>query len=167
MNCYNEDFVQTKNISTRTIVPDGVILHHISLNKIDTLKILTQEQGILTNGDAFSGVSAHCIGWKDGSRTVLAKDHQRCWHAGRSEFLGRSGCNDFMLGYEFHLDSYKEQLTQDQIGSFIEWLIPRIDIWNFTFDYMTDHRTIAPTRKVDLNPVELNRLLKAIKPLFT
>lgn len=166
MNCYSENFIQTANISSRLIVPEGVVTHHISLSKEDTIAILTKKQGLLSNGDAFSGVSAHCIGWKDGSRTVLANDNQRCWHAGRSEFKGRYGCNDFLLGYEFHGDTYKYPLTQDQIGSFIEWLIHRKEKWNIAFDYITDHRTIAPTRKVDINPVELKRLLTAIKPLF-
>ena len=71
-----------------------------------------------------------------------------------------------MLGYEFEGDTNKKPLTQNQIVSFIDWLIPRKEKWSFAFDYMTDHRTIAPTRKVDLNPIELKKLLTAIKSLF-
>lgn len=163
---YPENFIQTENVSAQPIEPEGVVFHHISLSKEDTLAILTKKQGALSNGDAFIGVSAHCIIWKDGSRTILAADDQRTWHAGKSNFMGRSNCNDFMLGVEFHGDTNKEPLTQDQVGSAIEWLIPRIEKWKFTFAYMTDHRTIAPERKVDLNPVELEKLLTAIKPLF-
>lgn len=164
---YKENFIQTANVSSKKIVPKGVVVHHISLNEGDTVDILTMPKGVLSDGREFNGVSAHCIIWKDGSRTKLAEDTARTWHAGKSEFKGISGCNNFMLGVEFHGDTNVEPLTQDQIGSFIEWLIPRIEDHKITLDWITDHRTIAPDRKVDINPVELERLLTAIKPLFT
>lgn len=163
---YKENYIQTLNVSRRTIIPIGAVVHHITLNVEDTIKILTQRGGVLSNGDGFLGVSAHCVGWRNGDRTVLAADNARTWHAGVSEFMGRSNCNDFMLGYEFHGDTYAQPLTQEQIGCFVDWFIPRKEKWNIAFNYVTDHRTVAPHRKVDINPVELEKLLKVVKQLY-
>ena len=184
---YKENFIQSVNISKRKIAPKGIVLHHIYLNEQDTIDILTKSSGKLSTGEWFKGVSAHCIGWKDGSRTKLAHDTDRTWHAGYSEFQGLTSCNNFMLGYEFHYNSNKEVITQDQLGSFLEWFIPRKEKYDIQLDFVVDHRMIRNnfiekycsdvngkayyngkyvSRKVDLNPVEYEKVMTLIKQLY-
>ena len=63
-------------------------------------------------------VSAHLLIRRDGDLTQYAPFHCRAWHAGPSEYAGRSRCNDFSIGIELegadpvsytHLDVYKRQ----------------------------------------------------------
>jgi AmpD protein len=163
---YLETFTQGNHSSGRFINPIGVVLHHNYLLKDDLIKQMTESKPTISTGETINGASYHCVGWKDGTRTVFAKDNQRAWHAGASEFNGRKHCNNFMLGYSFHINSNREPLTAAQIESFIEWLIPRIEAWGIKKSDITDHRNVAPGRKVDLNPVEFKRILTAIDKLW-
>jgi N-acetylmuramoyl-L-alanine amidase len=52
----------------------------------------------LTNRNA--GASAHTVIARDGSITQLMPLNRRAWHAGRSRYKGRSGCNGFTIGHE-------------------------------------------------------------------
>src|SRR5690554_5262291 len=45
-------------------------------------------------------VSSHLFIRRDGELIQFVPFHERAWHAGRSEFLGRQGCNDFSIGIE-------------------------------------------------------------------
>ncbi len=45
-------------------------------------------------------VSAHCFIKRTGEIVQYVPFSKRAWHAGRSEFLGRSQCNDFSIGIE-------------------------------------------------------------------
>lgn len=105
-----------------------------------------------------SGVSAHVVIGFDGERCVLAGDHVITWHAGRSEFQGRRGCNAFLLGVEFELMEASDYLTHDQVESVIEWLEPRWHRYGWSLAWMTHHAAIAPGRKVDLSPANWSRL---------
>ena len=155
---YSEEFIQGNHSHNRKIIPKGVVLHNTGNYSEKSIK------AHFTNPK--SKASAHVVIWKNGSRTVFAHNTQRAWHAGVSEFKGRKYCNNFMLGVEFHGDTNKEPLTFKQIESFIEWFISRKERYNIVKNMITDHRTIAPGRKVDLNPIELKRVLTAIDKLW-
>ena len=45
-------------------------------------------------------VSAHCFIKRSGEIVQYVPFSKRAWHAGQSEFLGRSQCNDFSIGIE-------------------------------------------------------------------
>jgi AmpD protein len=45
-------------------------------------------------------VSAHLLVRRDGGILQFVAFHERAWHAGRSRFRGREGCNDFSIGVE-------------------------------------------------------------------
>jgi AmpD protein len=45
-------------------------------------------------------VSAHLFIRRDGTLIQFVPLHKRAWHAGQSEFNGRSRCNDFSIGIE-------------------------------------------------------------------
>jgi AmpD protein len=131
----------------------GVVFHHSVLGFEATVARMLRPE---------SQVSYHCLIRADGARCTLVPDGQVAWHAGASQFLGRSRCNDFMLGVAFAGDTYREPLTEAQIASAIEWLRPRWGSRRWTLERMTDHRQVAPGRKDDLNPVEWNRLQSAL-----
>ena len=153
---FPEVFKATPNVSYSTIEPEGVILHH---------SYGSYEGGVewILNDD--SNVSYHVLIDTDGARTVFAKDTQRAWHAGTSEFNGREGCNGFMLGLAFSGDTEERELTQDEIDSAVEFLLPRFERWGWPKDLSTvaTHREVAPSRKVDVDPRAEKDVLDALR----
>lgn len=113
-----------------------------------------------------SQVSYHVVIAPDGTRCTLVADHEIAWHAGTSIFMGRSGCNNFLLGCAFAGDTYLDPLTDFQLESALEWLASRWSKRGWKASNMTDHRQISPARKNDLNPVEWRRLIAQIKAEF-
>ena len=135
----------------------GVCFHHSGLDTAATLARLL---------DPASQVSYHGLIAPDGTRHRLVADEHIAWHAGASTFLGRTRCNDFLLGLAFAGDTTVAPLTAAQIASALEWLAPRWTQYGWTPARMTDHRQIAPGRKTDLAPAEWTRLLAAITERF-
>jgi len=135
----------------------GVVFHHTECSYAETLALMS---------DAAYQRSYHAIIREDGLRCTLVPDEAIAWHAGASVFQGRSRCNDFMLGLAFAGNTYRSPLTSDQIASALEWLAPRWRGYRWTLDQMTDHRSVAPGRKLDLNPAEWNRLQTALATHF-
>lgn len=108
--------------------------------------------------DPFSKVSYHCIVAKDGRRTVLADPDERTWHAGKSEWHGRKDLNSWSLGVAFEGDTNKRELTEPELASMAEYLVPLMRQYGLEVQDVTDHRTVSPTRKDDLWPAELERV---------
>tara|TARA_R110000765_G_scaffold34690_3_gene78353 strand:+ start:901 stop:1626 length:726 start_codon:yes stop_codon:yes gene_type:complete len=152
---YSEVYKSTPNKSVRKIVPEGVILHH---------SYGSYEGGVswILNDD--SDVSYHVLIDTDGSRTVFAKDNERAWHAGTSEFNGRYGCNGFMIGLAFSNDTETRELTDAEVASAVEFMLPRFDKWGWPKDLstITTHRAVAPNRKVDVDVRAEDKILKAL-----
>lgn len=111
-------------------------------------------------------VSYHCLIAPDGTRCTLVQDEQIAWHAGASQFQGRTRCNDFLLGLAFAGDTYAEPLTDRQLASALEWLSGRWHRYHWNLEQMTDHRQVSPGRKNDLNPTEWDRVRAALQGRF-
>ena len=137
-----EVFKQTPNISKNTIKPIGIVLHHSAGSYIGSVSWCL---------DPKSKVSYHCIVDLNGDRTVLAKDNQRAWHAGKSSFKGKSDCNSFMLGISVSGDTNTRRLTDFEIDSVAEWCVGKMRSLNINFDNITTHREISPGRKSDVS----------------
>ncbi|MEO6567246.1 MAG: N-acetylmuramoyl-L-alanine amidase [Opitutaceae bacterium] len=135
----------------------GVLFHHSVMGFAETVARMLREE---------SQVSYHCLIAPDGARCTLVPDHQIAWHAGASTFLGRTRCNDFLLGLAFAGDTYRAPLTENQLASAVEWITPRWHQYQWTLTRMTDHRQVAPLRKDDLNPVEWERLRATLQAHF-
>jgi len=153
---YPEVFKASPNISSSEIVPKGVVLHHSSGSYNGSVSWILQDK---------SNVSYHCIINKDGSRTSFAADNQRCWHAGKSRFKGRGGCNGFLLGLAFSGNTNTRELTKDEIDSAVEWLLPRFKKWGWPEDLstITTHREVSPGRKDDVDIRAEQAIIKALK----
>lgn len=61
----------------------------------------TAESAINTLTNRAAKVSAHLVIGQDGEITQLVPFNRVGWHAGRSKFMGRSGVNNFSIGFEF------------------------------------------------------------------
>jgi N-acetyl-anhydromuramoyl-L-alanine amidase len=135
----------------------GVLFHHSRMGFDETI-------GLMLN--PASRVSYHCLIHADGSRCSMVPDTEIAWHAGASRFMGREGCNAFLLGLSFAGDTYAAPLSGPQVDSALEWLEARWVPLGWALDRITDHRQVSPGRKNDLNPKEWERLVAAICARF-
>ncbi len=135
----------------------GVLFHHSQMGFEDTINLMQNPA---------SQVSYHCLIARDGTRCTLVPDTAVAWHAGPSRFMGRSRCNDFLLGLAFEGDTDVDPISEDQLASTIEWLSARWGPLGLSLDRLADHRQVSPGRKRDLNPSEWDRLLRALAAHF-
>jgi N-acetyl-anhydromuramoyl-L-alanine amidase len=135
----------------------GVMFHHSGMGFDETISRML---------DPGSRVSYHCLIGADGTRCSLVPEVEIAWHAGVSSFLGRSGCNAFLLGVSFAGDTYAAPLSKAQVASALEWLGSRWVPLAWATDRITDHRQASPGRKNDLNPEEWESLAAAISARF-
>jgi N-acetylmuramoyl-L-alanine amidase len=104
-----------------------------------------------------SRVSYHAIVAKDGRRSTLADPDERAWHAGVSSWRGKRDLNSWSIGAAFEGDTYERTLGDDEMASMADYLLPIMRQYGLTMADVTDHRTVSPGRKDDLNPKELTR----------
>jgi N-acetyl-anhydromuramyl-L-alanine amidase AmpD len=135
----------------------GVLFHHSGMDFDPTI-------GLMVNPG--SRVSYHCLIGADGTRCTLVPETEIAWHAGVSRFLGRDGCNGFLLGVSFAGDTYAAPLSKAQVSSALEWLEGRWTPRGWSTERVTDHRQVSPGRKKDLNPEEWGSLAAAISARF-
>jgi hypothetical protein len=145
---------QTNGQYAQAIVPKAIVIHDTAGNyegSIDwTSRIYTPDGKRLY-------ASYHCIIKRNGERTITNLDNNRAYHAGSSFFKGKSSLNSWSIGVAFERDSHTEPLQKEAIESAIEYVLPRMKKWGIAPEYVTDHRTIAPNRKVDLKKEEFEK----------
>lgn len=91
-------------------------------------------------------VSCHFFIRRDGSLFQFVSCDQRAWHAGRSSFEGRAGCNDFSIGIELEgLDSMT--FAEAQYGTLLELGCALTQ--RYPLVAAAAHSEIAPGRKTD------------------
>lgn len=94
-------------------------------------------------------VSAHVLIRRDGLVVQYVPFGARAWHAGPSEYRGRSGCNDFSIGIELegvddipYMDAQYESLIR-----VIRALL--VGYPTLSAEHIAGHNDIAPGRKTD------------------
>ena len=97
-------------------------------------------------------VSSHLLIDREGAITQFVPFDQRAWHAGVSEFEGRSNCNDFSIGIEMEgSDNIAYTDIQYSVLAKVTTLLlahyPAI-----TSERIVGHSDIAPGRKTDPGP---------------
>lgn len=75
------------------MTPTGAIMHYTAG--------YTAESAVATLTNPAAKVSAHLVIDWDGTITQLVPFNRIAWHAGPSVLDGRSGCNNFCIGFEF------------------------------------------------------------------
>jgi len=97
-------------------------------------------------------VSAHALVRRDGQIVQYVPFGQRAWHAGKSEYRGRSGCNDFSIGIE--LEGTDETSYADAqypaLASLVAALLAAYP--SLSAEAIVGHADIAPGRKTDPGP---------------
>jgi len=94
-------------------------------------------------------VSAHVLIRRDGVPVQFVAFGARAWHAGRSEYQGREGCNDFSIGIELEGtdDTAYEEAQYLTLAGLIAALLdcyPTLDV-----SRIVGHSDVAPGRKLD------------------
>lgn len=148
------DVIQSSPNKGGTLIPKGIVFHSSYGSAAGSLSWIK---------NSASKVSYHTMIFPDGTRYNVVPYDRQAWHAGRSTFKGRSGCNQFMIGLSFEGDLYKRQLTDDEINSAVEIAVRLAKKYNFGIDWITDHRTVSPGRKEDIPPSVLAMLKQRIK----
>lgn len=148
------DIIQSSPNKGGTLIPKGIIFHSSYGSAEGSLSWIK---------NADSKVSYHTMIFPNGTRYNVVPYDRQAWHAGKSTFKGRSGCNQFMIGLSFEGDLYKRQLTDDEINSAVEIAVRLAKKYNFGIDWITDHRTVSPGRKEDIPPAVLEMLKQKIK----
>jgi AmpD protein len=94
-------------------------------------------------------VSAHALVRRDGGLSQYVPFHARAWHAGVSEWQGRSACNDFSIGIELEgADTEPYELAQYRaLAALIAALLRAYP--SLSADRLVGHSDVAPGRKTD------------------
>jgi len=169
-NGYKEISRPTKKIGKGRNDVKGIILHHTAEDNIqNTLGSLC---------DSKRPASTHVIIDKDGTRYILAKPEDITWHAGHSILNGRERCNEFTIGIEFQGNTKVAPLTEDQINSALEYIIPNMRKYNIPkenivthekvrHDWIVKHPDLAKGKKVrekvDITQKEYERFMEALE----
>jgi AmpD protein len=114
-------------------------------------------------------VSAHFFVRRSGEVIQFVGLRARAWHAGVSEFLGRSACNDFSIGLELEgADDVPYPDIQMQAAADV---LAAACIMLPTLKWIAGHSDLAPGRKTDPGPAfswpEMLRLLSGRGCLLT
>jgi len=94
-------------------------------------------------------VSAHALIRRDGSLVQYVPFAARAWHAGESEYRGRSACNDFSIGIELEGtdDLPYEDAQYESLAHLIRALLAAYP--SLAAQRVVGHSDIAPGRKTD------------------
>jgi N-acetyl-anhydromuramoyl-L-alanine amidase len=149
-------------------VPELIVVHGISLPPgefggpwIDRLFTggLPPDAHPFFRDIARGRVSAHALIRRDGQIVQYVPFGARAWHAGHSQYRGRSSCNDYSIGIELegtddvpYTDPQYEQLVH-----VAQALLATYPLLSTT--HIIGHSDIAPGRKTDPGPAfDWNRL---------
>jgi len=93
-----------------------------------------------------------CWSGRDGRCVQYVPFDKRAWHAGKSSFQGREGCNDFSIGIE--LEGAEDIAYTDaqyiRLAEVIKALLAAYP--GLSRERITGHSDIAPGRKTDPGP---------------
>lgn len=97
-------------------------------------------------------VSAHVLIGRDGAVAQYVPFDRRAWHAGRSEYCGRTACNDFSIGIELE-GTDDLAYTSEQYRMLAELIVALRRAYPSLNDAeVVGHSEIAPGRKTDPGP---------------
>ncbi len=145
----------------RGVAPDLIVVHGISLPAgefggawIDHLFAgdLRPDAHPSLRDAATLRVSAHAVIRRDGSVTQYVPFGMRAWHAGQSQYQGRSGCNDFSIGIELEgtdVIPYADA-QYESLAVLVRALLSAYP--TLAAERIAGHSDIAPGRKTDPGP---------------
>jgi AmpD protein len=156
------------------VTPELILIHGISLPPgefggpwIDRLFTgsLPPEVHPFFAAMAIGRVSAHAVIRRDGQIVQYVPFGERAWHAGRSEYRGRTACNDFSVGIELEGtdDGPYEAAQYESLAALIRVLLATYP--TLSREHIVGHSDVAPGRKTDPGTsFDWARLRAAIQP---
>lgn len=97
-------------------------------------------------------VSSHVLIARDGTLTQYVSFDRRAWHAGRSYWRGRDGCNDFSIGIELE-GSDDEPYDDRQYAALVPLIAAlQLEYPSLAQGWIAGHSDISPGRKTDPGP---------------
>ena len=109
-------------------------------------------------------VSAHVLIARDGELTQYVSFTRRAWHAGKSNYCGRDGCNDFSVGIELEGADDLQYAAAQYVALAALVATLRRAYPSLRNAAVVGHSDIAPGRKTDPGPAfdwsTLKRLLE-------
>ena len=107
-------------------------------------------------------VSAHFLVRRDGTLLQFVACSKRAWHAGRSSWRGREGCNDYSVGIELEgTDTLPYAGVQYRMLARLIRALRR----RYPAGAVVGHSDVAPGRKTDPGPAfEWERLGRLLAP---
>lgn len=164
---YQEIVYPTPNFDKeRTNQVVGVVLHHTAEPTVEkSLEILSSPK---------KKVGTHVVIDTDGTRYLMAEPEVATYHAGWSILNGQEGCNYCTVGIEFQGNTLVEPLTEDQIASGIDYLLPIIAKYNIPLENIVTHEMVRTaykqkypkkrcSGKVDITQIEYVRFMKSLR----
>ena len=94
-------------------------------------------------------VSSHFLIRRDGGVIQFVSCRQRAWHAGVSNWEGRTRCNDFSIGIELEGSDFVP-FTDAQYSALAR--LGRLLLRKYPIRHLVGHSDIAPGRKTDPGP---------------
>ena len=153
------------------VEPTLVVLHSISLPpghyRGDAVKQLFMGRLDPDADPYFEGlrglrVSAHFFVRRCGRVQQFVSCERRAWHAGRSVWRGRDGCNDWSIGIE--LEGLEGDTFEGAQYAALARLIPAL-ARRYPVQELVGHEHIAPDRKADPGPgFDWRRLRAELRP---
>ena len=113
----------------------AIVLHHTA-SRVNTRQ--TVKQMLYGKKEA----SCHVLIDYDGTRFLIARPEQISWHAGQSYLNGRNNVNSFSIGVEFQGNTIDKPLTDKQIDSAIDYLMPLIKKYNIPISNIVTHEQV-------------------------
>ncbi|MFQ5345344.1 MAG: 1,6-anhydro-N-acetylmuramyl-L-alanine amidase AmpD [Mariprofundus sp.] len=146
------------NVRPNGVEIDLIVLHAISLpagqfnpEYIEALFTGQLDYTAHPDFDSLQGVrvSAHFVVDRAGDVMQFVACNRRAWHAGESEWQGKSGCNDFAIGIEMIGDECNPFTTMQyrETARLCKTLMQRYPA--ITSERIVGHQDIAPGRKWD------------------
>jgi AmpD protein len=152
--------VPSPNFNQRPVgcVPELLVIHCISLPRgeyggtaIEELFTNRLEASSRSDFASLQGlrVSAHVLIRRDGELVQFVPFNLRAWHAGHSEYQGRTDCNDFSIGIELEGtdDSSFEPVQYEALVALVHCLCRAYP--SLSLERIVGHADIAPGRKTD------------------
>src|SRR5437764_315888 len=139
-------------------VPELLVVHGISLPPgefggpwIDRLFTGTLPADVHPYFKEIEGLvaSAHALIRRDGQIVQYVPFGERAWHAGKSDYPGRPGCNDFSIGIELE-GTGGTPSTEPRRGALVAVVGSRLaPDPSLSSAAITGHSDLAPGRKTD------------------
>jgi N-acetyl-anhydromuramoyl-L-alanine amidase len=97
-------------------------------------------------------VSAHALIRRNGQIVQYVPFGERAWHAGQSQYRGRSACNDFSVGIELEGTDHVPytDAQYEQLALVVQALLATYPL--LAAEHIVGHSDIAPGRKTDPGP---------------